>query len=82
MLLYSVSVRSSGCMLAASHWWCCAHQWYPHRTACLCVHAGLGSLLQTAEMAWQQDDDLYSSSGHVLAAALEVHSRIVNAGRD
>ncbi|WIA43021.1 hypothetical protein OEZ86_009555 [Tetradesmus obliquus] len=43
---------------------------------------GLGSLLQTAEMAWQQDDDLYSSSGHVLAAALEVHSRIVNAGAD
>jgi hypothetical protein len=47
---------------------------------CPCVYAGLGSLLQTAEMAWQQDDDLYSSSGHVLAAALEVHARIVNAG--
>jgi hypothetical protein len=31
-------------------------------------------------MAWQQDDDLYSSGGHVLAAALEVHARIVNAG--
>ncbi|KAF6261585.1 chondroitin AC/alginate lyase [Scenedesmus sp. NREL 46B-D3] len=43
---------------------------------------GLGSLLQTAEMAWQQDDDLYSSNGHVLAAALEVHARIVNAGTD
>jgi hypothetical protein len=46
----------------------------------LCLHAGLGSLLQTAEMAWQQDDDLFSSSNHVLAAALEVHARIVNAG--
>jgi hypothetical protein len=44
------------------------------------MHAGLGSLLQTAEMAWQQDDDLFSSSGHVLAAALEVHARIINAG--
>jgi hypothetical protein len=33
-------------------------------------------------MAWQQDDDLYSSSSHVLAAALEVHARIVNAGGD
>lgn len=31
-------------------------------------------------MAWQQDDDLYSSNGHVLAAAMEVHARIINAG--
>eukprot|EP00882_Tetradesmus_deserticola_P029301 GHRQ01032805.1.p1 GENE.GHRQ01032805.1~~GHRQ01032805.1.p1 ORF type:complete len:148 (-),score=39.37 GHRQ01032805.1:194-637(-) len=46
----------------------------------ICLHAGLGSLIQTAEMAWQQDDDLYSSTSHVLAAALEVHARIVNAG--
>lgn len=44
---------------------------------------GLGSLLQTAEMAWQaNDEDLFSSNGHVLAAAMEVHARIVNAGRD
>jgi hypothetical protein len=28
---------------------------------------GLAGLLQMAEMAWQQDEDLYSSHGHVLA---------------
>eukprot|EP00775_Hariotina_reticulata_P012621 gene12621-12751_t len=43
---------------------------------------GLGSLLQAAETAWQQDDDLYSSNGHALAAAMEVHARIINAGRN
>jgi len=43
---------------------------------------GLGSLLQAAETAWQQDDDLYSSNNHVLAAAMEVHARIINAGRN
>lgn len=44
---------------------------------------GLGSLLQTAEMAWQaRNEDLYNSYGHVLAAAMEVHARIINAGRN
>lgn len=41
---------------------------------------GLGSLIQAAETAWGQNDDLYSESGHVLAAAMELHARIVAAG--
>ena len=39
---------------------------------------GLGSLLQAAETAWGQD--LYSEGGHVLAASMELHARIINAG--
>lgn len=43
---------------------------------------GVGSLLQTAEMAWQAADDpsLYASGGHVLVAAMELHAAIVLAG--
>jgi hypothetical protein len=40
---------------------------------------GLGSLVQAAETAWAQGEDVYSESGHVLAAAMELHARIVNA---
>lgn len=40
---------------------------------------GLGGLLQMAEIAWQQDEDLFSSSSHALAAAMETHARIINA---
>uniref|UniRef100_A0A383V947 Alginate lyase domain-containing protein n=1 Tax=Tetradesmus obliquus TaxID=3088 RepID=A0A383V947_TETOB len=43
------------------------------------VQFGLGSLLQAAEIAWQQDDDLYSSDNYALAAAMELHARITNA---
>jgi hypothetical protein len=32
-----------------------------------------------AEMAWQQDEDLYSYKEYALAAALELHARIINA---
>ncbi len=31
-------------------------------------------------MAFQQGFDLYSSNQHVLAAAMEVHARLINAG--
>eukprot|EP00879_Flechtneria_rotunda_P022507 GHRR01023758.1.p2 GENE.GHRR01023758.1~~GHRR01023758.1.p2 ORF type:complete len:279 (+),score=87.28 GHRR01023758.1:1347-2183(+) len=37
---------------------------------------GLGGLLQAAEIAWQPDEDLYSSNDFALAAALELHARI------
>jgi len=40
---------------------------------------GLGALLQTAELAWQQNVDLFSSNGFALVAAMELHARIVNA---
>lgn len=40
---------------------------------------GLGALLQTAEMAWQQDVDLYSTAGFALVSAMELHARIINA---
>jgi len=40
---------------------------------------GLGSLIQAAETAWGQNDDVYGESGHVLAAAMELHARIINA---
>jgi hypothetical protein len=43
---------------------------------------GLAGLLQAAEMAWQQDEDWYSSSDHALAAAVELHARIVRAAAD
>lgn len=38
---------------------------------------GLAGLLQTAEMAFQQDEDWFSSDSHALAAAVELHARIV-----
>lgn len=40
---------------------------------------GLGGLVQTAEQAWQQHEDVYSSNSHALLAALELHARIINA---
>lgn len=40
---------------------------------------GLGGLLQTAEIAWHQNDDLYSSNNYILAAAMELHARIIRA---
>ncbi|WIA22272.1 hypothetical protein OEZ85_004592 [Tetradesmus obliquus] len=40
---------------------------------------GLGGLLQAAEIAWQQDEDLYSASSYALAAAMELHARVTNA---
>jgi hypothetical protein len=40
---------------------------------------GLGGLVQTAEQAWQQNEDVYSSSNHALLASLELHARIINA---
>lgn len=43
---------------------------------------GLAGLLQTAEMAWQQGEDWYSSNDHALAAAVELHARIVRAAAD
>lgn len=33
-------------------------------------------------MAWQQDLDLYAVAGHALLAAMELHARIINAGRN
>jgi hypothetical protein len=33
-------------------------------------------------MAWQQDIDLYSTANYSLVAALELHARILNAGRN
>jgi hypothetical protein len=38
-------------------------------------------VLPAAEMAWQQDVDLYSTANYSLVAALELHARIINAGR-
>lgn len=40
---------------------------------------GLGGLIQVAEAAWHQNEDLYSIGDHALAAALELHARIINA---
>lgn len=37
---------------------------------------------QVAEMAWQQDIDLYSTANYSMVAALELHARIINAGRN
>lgn len=42
---------------------------------------GLGGLLQVAELAWHQNDDLYSSNNHNLAAAMELHARIIRASQ-
>eukprot|EP00775_Hariotina_reticulata_P001818 gene1818-2152_t len=41
---------------------------------------GLGGLLQAAELAWQQDEDLYSCWDHALVSAMEMHARIIRAG--
>lgn len=41
---------------------------------------GFGSLVQAAETAWGQNVDLYGEAGYALAAALELHARIINAG--
>lgn len=43
---------------------------------CACFFA-----MQVAEMAWQQDVDLYSTANYSVVAALELHARIINAGR-
>ncbi|KAF8067393.1 MER3 [Scenedesmus sp. PABB004] len=43
---------------------------------------GLGGLLQAAELAWQQNEDLYAAGGHALAAAMELHARVTNAWLD
>jgi hypothetical protein len=39
---------------------------------------GLGSLMQAAETAWGQNEDVYQENQHVLAAALELHARFIN----
>jgi hypothetical protein len=41
---------------------------------------GLGGLVQTAELAWQQGVDLYSFNGNALLRALETHAYITNGG--
>ncbi|WIA13695.1 hypothetical protein OEZ85_007252 [Tetradesmus obliquus] len=38
---------------------------------------GIGGLLNVAEMAWQQDDDLYCSNQYALVTAMELHARFV-----
>lgn len=43
---------------------------------------GLAGLIQAAEMAFQQDEDWYSSDSYSLAAAIELHARIVRAALD
>jgi hypothetical protein len=43
------------------------------------VQFALGGLLQVAEMAWQQDMDLYSSNQYALVPALELTARIIMA---
>lgn len=39
----------------------------------------LGSLMQAAETAWNQNEDLYRVNNYALAAAMEFHARIINA---
>jgi hypothetical protein len=39
----------------------------------------LAGLLAVAEMAWQQNEDLYSTNNYALAASMELHARIINA---
>ena len=43
---------------------------------------GLAGLINVAEMAWQQNKDLYSYNGYAIAAAMELHAKIINAGKD
>lgn len=40
---------------------------------------GFGGLIQVAEAAWQQNEDLYGTGDYALPAALELHARIINA---
>jgi hypothetical protein len=40
---------------------------------------GLGSLLQAAETAWAQGADEYRANNYAMAAAMELHARIINA---
>jgi hypothetical protein len=40
---------------------------------------GLGALLQTAEMAFQQNSELFSVAGFALLSGMELHARIINA---
>jgi hypothetical protein len=42
----------------------------------------LAGLINVAEMAWQQNKDLYSANGYAIAAAMELHAKIINAGKD
>lgn len=42
----------------------------------------MGSLIQAAETAWAQDTDEYAANDYALAAALELHARIINAFLD
>lgn len=41
--------------------------------------AGLAGLIGTAELAWQQDEDLYSSNDYAIVTAMEFHARIIRA---
>eukprot|EP00775_Hariotina_reticulata_P010584 gene10584-10742_t len=41
---------------------------------------GIGGLIQVAEMAWQQNDDLYSSGQYSLVSVMETHARLIRAG--
>jgi len=59
----------------------------PHAALTACGDAGvacaaefgMGGLIQVAEMAWQQNMDLYKASGFALASMMELHARIINA---
>lgn len=44
-----------------------------------CSQFGFAGLLQAAEMAWQQNTDLYKANGYALASAMEFHARVINA---
>jgi len=45
------------------------------------VHAqfGIGGMLQAAELAWQQNLDLYKADGYALASVMELTARFINA---
>lgn len=40
---------------------------------------GLGGMLQAAELAWQQNVDLYKADGYALASVMELTARFINA---
>lgn len=40
---------------------------------------GIGALLQAAEMAFQQNTELFSTAGFALVSGMELHARIINA---
>lgn len=42
---------------------------------------GLGGLIQFAELAWHQGQDLYNYGGGALCNAMEFHANITNGGR-